>query len=460
MTRTIKLLKTACGGVLPGILGSAALFAALGVAPAFTTGGVARAQSTSAIDARFQPWIGCWRTLDLTDMPKPTSAPTQACVVPSTQVAGSVDVLLYSRDSLLSRNVLPQVGSVTDKTIDDCQGRETAAWTADNARLIMRAELTCARGVKRVETGMMTITPEGEWLQLQHLQVGSNEATTTVRFRYDASGPAPAGISFGTSRSTSSLRLTAGAPVTVDQVLDVATHAPSGLTEAWIVELGMAFDLDGKTLVKLADRGMPPSVIDMMVAVSNPRAFSVRPNEAAAQRGIASSTIAAVPSGTTGINAMRSRCAMWDDFCYGPRGMGAWGFGWQYGYGAWDPWDPWYGFNSWRYASRYGYPYGMGYGMPWGGGIYYGGGPVIVVGPSTGQPQSQGRFVKGQGYTRSGGGSSGSATPRSPVSGESRSGASSSGGGASSAPAPSSSSGSSSGEGSGRTAKPRPPGGL
>lgn len=460
MTRTIKLLKVACGGVLPGLLGAAALLAA----PAFTPGGAAYAQSADAIDARFQPWIGCWRTLDVTDMPKPASAPTQACVVPSTQVAGSVDVLLYSRDSLLSRNALPRVGSAADRTLDDCEGRETAAWTADNARLIMRAELTCARGVKRVETGMMTITPEGEWLQLQHLQVGSNEATTTVRFRYDAIGPTPAGVSFGNSRSTSSLRLATGAPVTVDQVLDVATHAPSGLTEAWIAELGMTFDLDGKTLVKLADRGMPPRVIDMMVAVSNPEAFSVRPNEAAAQRGIASNTIAAVPSGNTTVNAMRSRCAMWDDFCYGPRGMGAWGFGWQYGYGAWDPWDPWYGLNSWRYASRYGYPYGMAYGtsygMPWGGGIYYGGGPVIIVGPSLGPSQAQGRLVKGQGYVRSGGSVSGAAKPRSTMSGGSGSGASTSARGASSAPAPSSGSGSSSGEGSGRTAKPRPPGGL
>jgi hypothetical protein len=413
--------------------------------------------SAQSVDARFQPWIGCWRTIDNTDMPQASSAPTQACVVPSTQVAGSVDVMLFARDSLLSRNALPAAGTSTEKVVDDCRGMEKATWTSDNARLIMRADLTCSGNLKRVETGMMTITPEGEWLQLQHLQVGGNEATTTVRFRYNEGAALPRGVAFSGGRSNSSLRLAVGAPVNGDQVLDVASQAPAGLTEVWLAELGVGFELDGRALARLADRGMPPRVLDMMIAISNPRTFSVRPNDAMAQRGLAANSIVEMPPS---VSASRmSRCSFFDDFCYGPGGTGAWGLGWQYGYGAWDPFNPWYGMNNMRFANRFGYPYGMGLspwgGGPWGGGIYYGGGPVIVVGPP-GEAQSQGRAIKGRGYTRSGGGSSEPATPRSGMSGSGSGGSSGSSSGSSGG---GSSSGGSSG-GSGRTAKPRPPGGL
>ncbi|HEY0930310.1 MAG TPA: hypothetical protein VGE27_10370 [Gemmatimonas sp.] len=448
MTRTLSHFRLPLGGLL---------FTAITVLTAPSSG--MHAQASQAVDARFQPWIGCWRTVDNTDMPSPSGAPTQACVVPSTRVAGSVDVVLFSRDSLLSRNTLPAAGTVTDKTVDDCRGSEKASWTKDNARLIMTADLTCSGGLKRVETGMMTITPEGEWLQLQHLHVGGNEATTTVRFRYNEGAAWPQGITYSGARSNSSLRLAAGAPVNGDQVLDVAAQTPTGLTEAWLAELGSGFDLDGKALARLADRGMPPRVIDMMIALSNPQAFSVRPNDAMARRGIAANAISEVPPTVTASNNRMGRCSFYDDFCYGPRGMGAWGFGWQYGMGAWDPFNPWFGMNSWRLANRFGaYPYNMGFGGPWGGGpwggggIYYGGGPIIVVGPPS-EPQPQGRAIRGRGYTRSGGSGGGEpATPRSGMSGGSSGGSSSGSAG--------SSGGSSSGSGSGRTAKPRPPGGM
>lgn len=444
------------GGPSGGLLLAAVLL--LGLSPI----SMAQAQQAQPVDARFQPWIGCWRTTNNADMAQ-SGAPTQACVVPSTQVAGSVDVMLFARDSLLSRNTLPAAGTSTDKVVDDCRGTEKATWTSDHARLIMSADLTCSRNLKRVETGMMAITPEGEWLQLQHLNVGGNEATTTVRFRYNEGAALPPGVVFTGSRSNASLRLAVGAPVNGEQVLEVATQAPVGLTEVWLAELGMAFALDGKALTRLADRGMPPRVLDMMIAVSNPGAFSVRPNDALAQRGISANTIVDVPP-TVSASRM-SRCSLYDDFCYGPGGTGAWGMGWQYGYGAWDPFNPWFGMNSLRYGNRYGYPYGMGLspwgGGPWGGGIYYGGGPVIVVGPP-GVAQPQGRAIKGRGYTRTdgrtGGNTGESATPRSGMSG---SGASS---GSSGSPSGGSTSGGSStgssGSGSGRTAKPRPPGGL
>ena len=104
-------------------------------------------------------------------------------------------------------------------------------------------------------------------------------------------------------------------------------------------------------------------------------------------------------------------------------------------------WDPFYSSSyGYGYGYRYG-AYGFGNGNPYGG-TWYSGYPIVLVKPAqVNLPQeTNGRMVRGRGYTRgSSGGSGGSASPSSRTSG----GSSSAGG--------SSSSGS-----TGRTAKPRP----
>lgn len=423
----------------------------------------ASAQGAIAIDPRFQPWIGCWRTMDggvgLEELDGDRQ-PTRACVVPSSSTRGTVDIVLFHRDSLMSRMTVPVPGTTNARKVDECEGDETAQWTADDARLILRAELACSRGIKRVETGLMSMNPSGQWVQLQHLAVGKNEATTVSRFRFEGDSAMPAGLSVGTVRSTRALRLSTGAPIGTDAVVSVATSVPASLSEAWLAELGQQFALDSKTLIRMADRGVPSRVIDVMVALANPERFQLGPSVIAPQGNGLGPDIVASRSGMRQ-RGVQSRCAMMDDFCYGPGGMGAWGFG---RYGMLDPWgwdfnNP-YGGRWGNYGLTYGYlgfnPYSP-YGNRWGNGVYYGGGPVVIIpnpgtgGVGGGVPTVRGRAVNGGGYTRanpySGPTSGGSAYPPQPSSGSSGSGSGSAGG---------ATSGSSDG---GRTAKPRPPGG-
>jgi hypothetical protein len=407
------------------------------------------AAPNSTVDPRLTPWLGCWRTVG----DGPEGSPTRACVLPSRSVAGTVDLVLYAGDSIVSRQPVPRPGLSSAREIDGCRGTETAEWTPDDTRLILRAELRCAGGVRRVETGLLTMTPAGEWLQLQHLAVGENEATTALRFRLEERTTAGAS---GFPGSDEALRLAVGAPISPLQVLDVARRVPSGLTEAWVAELGQGFTLDGKALLQLADRGMPSPVIDLMVALSNPEVFALRPNDPLARRGAGAEAITSIAPPASGSVSRRSRCADFDDFCYGPAGMGAWGLGWHFGYGPWDPWDPWayrygYGFPVSRFGVM-GSPYGYGYGSGWGG-TYWGRQPIVIVQrPSGGMSDdgrgdapARGRAVNGGGYTRSGGSSSSGGS-------SARSGGSSGGSSGSSSGGSSSGSGSSGGT---RTAKPR-----
>lgn len=390
----------------------------------FSFASVLEAQSGEATDPRFQPWMGCWTTTAGGGIQ--AGAPNKACVVRSSTVAGSVDVLLYASDSLVSRSALPRPGVETGRSLEDCSGVETAAWASGNTKLVLRADFTCAAGLKRTETGLMSMTPEGNWLQLQHVRVGNSEATTSTRFSYDPAATASHGTQSGGTASTATARMAVGAPASPEQVLELSQLVPPALTEVWLAETGVMFHLNGKLLADLSRRGMPGSVIDMMVAVSNPDVFAVRSSEFSGglmgqpgmqgaaqqgvQQGITSNTVGVQTlSNAPGTVVLRERvyCGA---FCYGPGGMGAWGFGWQYGYGPWDPWmryDP--------YMAGYGYPYGISpYSYPgagvypyrYGGGVFYGGPVIVVNGKSSNGYQMPGQAVNGRGYApRSSGGS-------------------------------------------------------
>ena len=65
------------------------------------TSSSAIAQSRTAIDPRFQPWVGCWAAVTgeqgavVQSPAAPSDArPTRACVVPSNTVSGGVDLQL------------------------------------------------------------------------------------------------------------------------------------------------------------------------------------------------------------------------------------------------------------------------------------------------------------------------------------------------------------------------------
>ena len=439
------------------------------VASLLMLSGTLPAQGTTSIDPRFQPWVGCWRPIDsgvgLEELDA-EKQPTRACVVPSATTAGTVELMLFHRDSLMSRTVVPIPGKPLARRIDECDGVESAEWTPGNARLVMKAELTCARGVKRVETGLMSMNDAGQWVQFQHLAVGKNEATTVARFRFEGDSVQPAGVAMGRIRSTRALRLAAGGPIEVADVMDVAKMVPTSLAEGWLTELGPRIALDSKTLLQLADGGVPPRVIDVMVALANPDRFQIGPAMMNA-RGVGQGpNIAAMRTGRGGSSAMRSRCELLDDFCYGPGGMGAWGFG--YRYGMLDPWGFGY-FNPYRYGFGVGglgwnafspwgggLGWGGGWGGGWGNGVYYGGGPVVIIpsgsaGGDVGGGTVRGRAVSGGGYTRD----IPSSQPRMPATYTPPSSGGSGGvmgGGASSG-------GSSGGDDGGRTAKPRGSGG-
>ncbi len=385
------------------VLIAAALYFA-GTAPA-------RGQDT-ATDLRWLAFLGCWQS----------NAATRVCVVPA-HGASAVDLVTLVHGQVAARERIAATGERQPRSQDNCTGWESAEWSALGQRVYLRSEYACAGGATRSASGLIAMSGDGQWLHVLGVTVREQTGIRVVRYWEAAADSAPkAGV-----WAVSEARAIAGAPLATDDVVEASRHVDAPVLEAWLAERGESFAIDAKRLVALADAGVPPRVIDLMVALSYPRAFAINAASRQAERRVGQ-TATDQTGGAAPIGPIEPYCyaphSWYSQFAYDCSGLG-------YGVGEYSP----YGFG--------------GYGW------YPGGSPVtIVLLNSGGSSKSHGRVVNGRGYSQDG--STGAAQaparpvfePTSPSGGR---GATSSGTGSAS------NSGTSSGSTEQRTAKPRPP---
>ena len=394
----------------------------LAVAVSLASAVTAAAQGTQgATDSRWTPWVGCWqasgRDVEAMGLTPGSQTPLPVvCIVPSSGAA-AIDLVTVNGAQVSPAERVDATGARRPVSREGCEGWEVAEFSPDAKRIYLRSEHQCTGNRTRTSTGIMSITPTGEWLDVQGVKVNENNA---VRVAHYGRVAAPAALSAEMRAAMDNQKLArttaviaVSDSVDVTDVIEASRRADPLVVQTWLVERGQGFNMNAKRLVEVADAKIPSNVIDVMVALSYPRAFAI--NLAAGNGQI-------VPTEQT-----RALAEADEGFRDGPM--------------VYMNWDPFY-MNSY---GRYGYSYGL-YGMP---GYYpwYRGNNVVVVRPanSAGPREERGRLVKGSGYSRPRD-NPGSSTPRSSVG---SSDGSSSGG--------SSSKGGSSGGGETRTAKPRSP---
>jgi uncharacterized membrane protein YgcG len=247
------------------------------------------------------------------------------------------------------------------------------------------------------------------WTDVQVVAEGGRETIRVRRYRR-APDQSRASLSLPTPEQARAIGTMARQPaiLTIDEVKEVAHKLSLSALEAALLETGASFPLNSKRLVELDDAGVPPRIIDLMVALSFPNKFVI-------ERRASSSSASTIAD-------------------------------WGFEYGSLYDWPYYYapfGYSTWNRYDTY----------------YYGSPGYVVVDVEPGpQPSGQGRVVDGLGYTRvrerqpvgiaaggsgvNGGGSGAGTTGSSSGGGSVSSGGYSSGGG---------------GDG-GRTAVSRPPG--
>jgi hypothetical protein len=146
-------------------------------------------------------------------------------------------------------------------TDGSCTGTEQAEWADDGYRLYSRASLTCSGGERRQVSGLSMFTPDGTWIEAQAIEIGARSSVRVRRFTRDGGAPATP----------------ARGRLTIGQVIDASRHVAAPALEAALVEARATFGLRRESLVALDAAGVPPSVIDVMVALTYPQAFTIHP---------------------------------------------------------------------------------------------------------------------------------------------------------------------------------------
>jgi uncharacterized membrane protein YgcG len=424
---------------------------------------VAVAQTPTA-GPRWSAYAGCWQPVAEAGQTIPATNP-RVCVVPSG--GAGADLLSVVDNKITERTHVEGDGARHDVKRQGCEGWESAAWSSDGRRLYFNSNQKCdavdaagrttsvdvvSAGLERKASGIFAVGPTGQWTNIVNVSASGGHGLRVLRYApvsIDSTYPAEIFTALGNrDMFFNTARIAARSGIKLDDVIDATKSVEPAVVEAWLATSDQRFDLDAKTLVRLADAGVPPETIDVMVAMSNPGVFAVASNG----------------SGVSELETSRPANRAAHDDCYSSQVMDPWGY-YDYScdpyrrYGArgyYDPFNPYggygLGYNPYGYNS-YGFnPYGYNYG--------YSGTPVVIIvrgsandplakhghmtknGYTTDSPSTAGSASTGQAVTRA---SSGSSSSGSSSSGSSSSGSSSRG---------SSSSGSSGGD---RTAHPKPP---
>ena len=340
---------------------------------------LAMAQGTPRPDARWSAWLGCWTPTDavteLTGMPTGRTI----CVVPAAGTS-AVDMVTIAAGQIVSREHVEATGAERKTERDGCAGSERARWSADGRRVYLHSEFTCADGAMRTSSGLIAMSVKGEWLNVAGVTMGGNTGVRVLRHQaVDLTTRMPQEIVSalqGTTRATAAARVAVASAVANAEIIEASHELDAAVVEAWLSEAGQAFTANVKRLVALADAGVPDRVIDVVVALSYPRAFAIKPSPNA------EGALATGGSGSFGefssLDAVSS-CAP-----YSGIGPGAYrGFS-LYG---WDNCAMYYGYSPYAY-SRYGnVPYGTWYlnSQPM----------VIILTPNGGSAGSHGQVTKG-----------------------------------------------------------------
>jgi hypothetical protein len=368
----------------------------------------ARGQNT-VTDPRWLAYLGCWEPIE--------GSKSSLCVVPAAGTS-NVEFVTVFKGQITTRERIAATGERVETTTGNCTGWRSTEWSANGQRLFLRSDDGCPGARARRGTGVIAMSGNGQWLYIQSATVAGQiglqvqryqPATNEVPLPGDMADALHLGIS-----ATIAARAAAAAPLAIDDVVEASRKVEAEVLEAWLVERSEPFTLDAKRLIALADAAVPSRVIDLIIALSYPKAFAINAASREGERRIEKSQ---------GGGYVASRVVPFDRSCGSYDLMYLYEL---YDYGSYD-------------CTRRGYGYGYGNRSGW----YPGGYPVLIV-YNGGSPRPHGRVVNGEGY-KTGGTGTGEAMPRVPDTPYSTSSGSSSG------------SSSSSGSTEQRTAHPRPP---
>jgi hypothetical protein len=337
-----------------------------------------KAPAAARFDSRWSPYLGCWRLFqeNVSDQNVPVASGMMVCVQPSGTSGVSMTTTVEGK-TVLEQKIVAD-GTAQPVSESDCRGSQTSDWSRDGERLFTRVDIQCADRPKREISGV-TLLAKGSWVDVQATETEGDQDVRIRRYQRSSD-------QFGAGSGL------AGAPMSLEDVMEASKKVSAGALEATLDETGGRFNLDSRTLLQLADAGVSPSVIDLMVALSYPDRFKVERARTYVPPPAVTSTTSS-GGGSTNIymgGGQYPPYPFYDPFYYNYYYYSPFAYGYY-----WGP-SYQYRYNPYRYNNYYNnYYLGPGGGFavnPGGGGSAQPGG--------SGSGSGNGVVVNGRGYTR------------------------------------------------------------
>jgi hypothetical protein len=234
------------------------------------------AEGQSAIyGAGLQAWLGCWSA-------EPWAArgeapPPIVCIAPTAD-RNVAEIFTVRDDGVVSRDTMDASGRSRPLRADRCTGVRSAIWSRDGRRLFVRSSGRCA-GVASSTSGIMTISADGDWLDVEGISTGGTTSVRVARYGAVAVPPIlPSGVRSALraqSLATRSVRLTSASPVRAEDVLEASRSVDSAVVEAWILERAQRFEIAEHEVGALLIAGVATRIADALAAAADPQSYSL-----------------------------------------------------------------------------------------------------------------------------------------------------------------------------------------
>jgi hypothetical protein len=257
---------------------------------------VAPTASAQSADPRWTPYLGCWAPMEqgqsnaqTIGLARSYGTPREAVCVLPTDAPHVVNVVSVVNGRKVGGEPVNASGTKVERETEGCTGWEKATFSGDGHRVLLRSEFRCPGDIVRKSSGVFATSAKGAWIDVEGLEVNGANGVRVVRLRdigmtaaslrrlavaatgdsvsLDGTGLPPA--------ATTTLRAAASTGLDVQSVVEVSRYVDAGVAESWLVAQGEKFTADGRSLVKMADAGVPPGMLDMMVAMAYPKQFAI-----------------------------------------------------------------------------------------------------------------------------------------------------------------------------------------
>lgn len=220
-------------------------------------------------DARWQPWLGCWKPVERA----PRDRDIQVCIVPTAD-GGRARMMTFVGDQRILDETIVADGSTQALSETGCRGSSRSVWAKNAARLLRTTELSCDGKAPQRTAGISTLEESDRWLDVQVVVVGGIDQVRTRHYAR-SSESAPAEIA-DQVKGLPPRATTVNSTITADDVIEANAIVSHRAVEVWLSESSALVPVNRHMLLALHDANVPAHLIDLMVARAYPKRFEVR----------------------------------------------------------------------------------------------------------------------------------------------------------------------------------------